>query len=138
MLSLLAAAVLHIAITAATLQGLPRQTISATDEHGTTAQYSGVALRDVLTQQGVPTGEALRGPVMTRIVVIDAADGYRVVFSLSELDPGMTDRVVLIADQRDGAPLSAHEGPFRIIVPGEKRGARWIRQVTSIDVEDAP
>jgi hypothetical protein len=138
MLSLLAAAVLHIAISAATLQGLPRQTISATDEHGNTAQYSGVALRDVLTQQGVPTGEALRGPVMTRVVVVDAADGYRVVFSLSELDPGMTDRVVLIADERDGTPLSAHEGPFRIIVPGEKRGARWIRQVTSVDVEDAP
>ncbi|MBD5657656.1 MAG: hypothetical protein IAI50_21140, partial [Candidatus Eremiobacteraeota bacterium] len=49
MFSLLAAAIVHIAITAATLQSLPQQTISATDEHGHSAQYSGVALRDVLT-----------------------------------------------------------------------------------------
>jgi Oxidoreductase molybdopterin binding domain len=138
MLNLLAAAVLHIAITAATLQGLPNRTISATDEHGNTAQYSGVALSDVLRQQGVPTGEAIRGAVMTRCVVVEASDGYKVVFSLSELDPGMTDRVVLIADTRDGAPFSAQEGPYRLIVPGEKRGARWVRQVTSVDVEDAP
>ena len=138
MLSVLAAAVIHVAVVAALLAGLPHRTISATDEHGVTAQYGGVALRDVLTQQGVPTGEALRGDVMTRYVVVDAADGYRVVFSLSELDPSITDRVVLIADTRDGVALSAREGPYRLIVPGEKREARWVRQVTAIDVEDAP
>ena len=63
---------------------------------------------------------------------------YRVVFSLAELATAFTDRVVLIADSRDGAALSAHEGPFRLVVPGEKREARWVRQVTAIDVEDAP
>ena len=75
---------------------------------------------------------------MTRYVVVDAADGYRVVFSLSELDTAYTDRVVLIADTRDGVALPAREGPFRLVVPGEKRAARWVRQVTAIDVEDAP
>jgi len=138
MLSLLGAIVIHIAIVAALLQSLPHRTISATDEHGTTAQYSGVALRDILTQQGVPTGHDIHGDVMTRCVVVDAADGYRVVFSLSELDPSFTDRVVLIADSRDGAALPAREGPYRLIVPGDKRDARWARQVTSVDVEDAP
>ena len=128
----------HVAITAATLQGLPHITIPATDEHGHTAQYGGVALRDVLTQDGVPAGDALRGKALTRYVVVDAADGYRVVFSLAELDTAFTDRVVLIADSRDGAAFAAHEGPFRLIVPGEKREARWVRQVTAIDVEDAP
>jgi hypothetical protein len=138
MLSVLAAAVIHVAVVAALLAGLPHRTISATDEHGVTAQYGGVALRDVLTQQGVPTGEALRGDVMTRYVVVDAADGYRVVFSLSELDPSITDRVVLIADTRDGAALSAHDGPYQLIVPGDKHQKRWVREVTAIDVEDAP
>jgi hypothetical protein len=138
MLSLLAAAVVHIAIVASTLQALPHRTISATDEHGVSAEYGGVALRDLLTAAGVPAGEAIRGAVMTRCVVVDAADGYRVVFSLSELDPAMTDRVVLIADTRDDVALSAREGPYRLIVPGEKREARWVRQVTAIDVEDAP
>jgi hypothetical protein len=138
MLSVLAAAIVHVAITAATLQGLPRSTVSATDEHGRTAQYGGVALRDLLTQQGVPAGEAVRGKLMARYVVVEATDGYRVVFSLPELDPSFTDRVILIADTRDGTALPAAEGPYQLIVPGEKRQARWVRQVTAIDVEDAP
>ena len=133
-----AAAAVHLAITAATLQGLPHRTISATDDHGHTARYDGVALEDVLIRAGAPSGEALRGKALTRYVVIEAADGYRVVFSLAELDAAYTDRVVLIADSRDGTAFSEHEGPFRLIVPGEKRGARWVRQVTALDVEDAP
>lgn len=133
-----AVATVHVAVTAATLQGLPHSSITATDEHGHTARYGGVALRDVLTQDGVPSGDAVRGKALTRYVIVDAADGYRVVFSLAELDTAFTDRVVLIADSRDGVAFSAHEGPFRLVVPGEKREARWVRQVTAIDVEDAP
>lgn len=139
MLNVLAAAVaLHVAITAAALHDLPRSTVTATDEHGRTARYAGVALRDVLNAQGVSGGHALRGKGMTQYVVVDAADGYRVTFSVAELDASFTDRVVLIADTRDGAPLAAAEGPFRLIVPGEKRDGRWVRQVTAIDIEDAP
>jgi hypothetical protein len=48
--------------------------------------------------------------------------------------PQLTDRIVLLADAMDGQPLSAHEGPFRIIVPKEKRAARWVRQVKSVTV----
>jgi hypothetical protein len=57
-----------------------------------------------------------------------------VVFALPELDPGFTDRVILLADKGDGHPLDGKEGPFRIIVPGEKRMARWVRQVTILRV----
>jgi hypothetical protein len=46
----------------------------------------------------------------------------------------LTDRIILLADARDGQPLSPHEGPFRIIVPKEKRPARWVRQVKSVTV----
>ena len=134
----IAAAVLHIAISAATLQTLPQREISATDDHGVTATYRGVALRDVLTQANVPAGETIRGKIMVRYVVVDASDGYRAVFSLAELDPAYTDRTVLIADMRNGAPLGLREGPLQLIVPGEKRDARWVRQVTGFDVEDAP
>ena len=36
--------------------------------------------------------------------------------------------VVLLADHRDGQPLSTAEGPLRLVVPDEKRHARWVRQ----------
>jgi hypothetical protein len=128
----------HLRIDAATLAGLPRRTVTATDEAGHTDTYSGVALRDVLTRAGVPTGAPLRGRALTAYVVVGAADGYHVVFSLAELDPSFTDRVVLIAESRDGTPFPPNIGPFRLIVPGEKREARWVRQVTGLDFEIAP
>jgi hypothetical protein len=67
-------------------------------------------------------------------LVVEAADGYRAVFALPELDPLFTDRVILLADRRDGKSLSEREGPLRIIVPGEKRPARWVRQVVALKV----
>ena len=59
------------------------------------------------------------------------------VFTLPELDSLFTDKVVLLADRRNGKPLSEKEGPVRIVVPDEKRQARWIRQVKSIAARDA-
>jgi hypothetical protein len=35
---------------------------------------------------------------------------------------------------RDGKPLSETEGPLRIVVPHDKRQARWVRQVTSLTI----
>ena len=71
---------------------------------------------------------------ITTYVLVTAADNYQTVFAVAELDPGFTDRVIFLADQRDGKPLSSTEGPLRIIVPGEKRHARWVRQVTTLTV----
>jgi hypothetical protein len=46
--------------------------------------------------------------------------------------------VILLADRRDGQPLAAAEGPLRLVVPDEKRHARWVRQVRSCTVRRAP
>ncbi len=48
---------------------------------------------------------------------------------------GATDKLVLLVDRRDGKPLSGQEGPLRIIVPDEKRHARWVRQIISLVVK---
>jgi hypothetical protein len=65
-------------------------------------------------------------------ILVQAADGYRAVFASAEVDPAQTDRLILLADHKNGQLLSANEGPFRIVFPGEKRPARWVRQVQSI------
>jgi hypothetical protein len=41
---------------------------------------------------------------------------------------------VLLADLRDGMPLVEREGLYRIVVPDEKKQARWVRQVTALTV----
>jgi hypothetical protein len=53
-------------------------------------------------------------------------------------DFDVCDRIVLIADQRNGAALSPQLGPFRVAVAGEKQSARWVHNVTEIDVEPIP
>jgi hypothetical protein len=129
---------IKIVLTPATLAGLPRREAAVTDMHGGPATYAGVELGAVLARAGVPQGEALRGRDLAAYAIAIASDGYRAVFALPELDPAFTDRLVLLADQRNGQPLPASLAPFRIVIPDEKRQARWIRNVVEIDVELVP
>jgi hypothetical protein len=106
------------------LETLPRQTLQVRDHDGRESVFEGVALVELLQRAGVPLGKDLRGDRMAVYVVVGAADGYRVVFALPEIDPAFSDRLILLADRRDQQPLSPNEGPLRLIVPGEKRQAR--------------
>jgi hypothetical protein len=91
----------------------------------------------LLTLVGAPHGDSLRGAALTTYIVVQAADGYRVVFSLAEFDPGFTDRIAILVDSRNGAPLPPDKGPYRLIVPDEKRPARWARQVLRFELRSA-
>jgi hypothetical protein len=133
----IAAQPFRLAIDTSVLAGLPRTTVSATDESGHTSTYGGVALRDLIARAGAPSGHALRGTAMTGFLLVGASDGYHVVIAMPEVDASFTDRVILLADTRDGAPLSADEGPLRLIVPGEKRQGRWVKHVTSVELRYA-
>jgi DMSO/TMAO reductase YedYZ molybdopterin-dependent catalytic subunit len=101
-------------------------------------EYEGVQVSHLLKLVGVKLGDDLRRPVLARYALVEAADGYREVFSLTELDEEVTERVVLLADRRDGQALDAKEGPLRFVIPDEKRHVRWVRQVTAINVREAP
>lgn len=117
---------------------LPRATIKARDHSGAEATFEGVSARDVVGLAGAPLGQELRGPRLALYVVAEAADGYKVVYALPEFDDGLTDGPILVADRKDGAALGEKEGPLRIVVPWEKRQARWIRQLTVLRIRQAP
>ncbi len=122
-----------LSLTVADLKTMPRKTLTVVHPHDKkTEKYEGVALEEILHKAGVPQGEALRGPAMATYVVAEGADGYRVVFSLAELDSGIADSEVLVADTMDGAPLGDKLGPFRLVAPHEKRPARWVRMLKSL------
>jgi DMSO/TMAO reductase YedYZ molybdopterin-dependent catalytic subunit len=122
-----------LVLDAAALAKLPRSSVRAS-AHGVDGEWTGVPLVEVLRAAGAPVGDALRGPNLQFYVRVSAADGYRVVYALAELDPAFRDDGVILADRRDGRPLAADEGPFRLIAPREARPGRWVRQVTAIDV----
>lgn len=112
---------------------MERRTV-VTEDRGLRTTFEGVALRDVLAQAGVVFGEKLRGKALAQVVIATARDAYQVAYAIAELDAAFTDQVVLLADRRDGRPLLADTGPWQIIVPNDKRPARWIRQVSRIEV----
>jgi DMSO/TMAO reductase YedYZ molybdopterin-dependent catalytic subunit len=112
---------------------LPRVEIPV-EEKGKAVTYSGVPLVELLRLAGAPLGEALRGANLRLYVLVEAADGYEVVFALAELDPAMTDTRVFVVDEMNGRPLPDGVGPVRLVVPGEKRHARWVRQVVRFRV----
>ena len=117
------------------LKKMPRKTLRVENSHAKkTEVYEGVPLDALLQKAGVPQGEQLRGAGMTSYVLVEAADNYRVLFSLAELDTSFQDSEVLLADTMDGAPLAADQGPFKLVAPHEKRPGRWVKMVSAITV----
>jgi DMSO/TMAO reductase YedYZ molybdopterin-dependent catalytic subunit len=97
-----------------------------------------VLVEDLLKKAGVPQGENLRGAALATYVIFEAEDGYRVVFSMAELDSGILDSGVMVADTEDGAALPPKIGPLRLVAPREKRPARWVRMLKTVTVVRAP
>jgi hypothetical protein len=64
----------------------------------------------------------------------EAADNYRVIFSLAEFNSSFQDSEIIVADTMDGAPIPGALGPFRLVAPREKRPARWVERVKSLTV----
>jgi hypothetical protein len=122
------------AASAADLALLPQHTISVTD-HGASVSFQGVLLADILAKVPTPTGERYHKTAASHYLVAEGRDGYRAVFSWAELDPSFLDKAVYVAAKRDGKPLPESEGPFELIVPGEKRNARWVRQLRLLRIE---
>ncbi len=124
----------EIHISGDTMNGLERRQVRVTERNGQNVEYEGVLMADLLMRLGVPLGDRLRGPLADLVVVAEAKDQYRTVFSLVELDPATAEKIVLIADRRDGKPLDEQEGPFRLVVPDETRHVRWVRMLESLRV----
>jgi Oxidoreductase molybdopterin binding domain len=119
------------------LKKLPPREVTAKDPHGKEPSlYRGTALWEVLSLTGAPLESPLDRDALASTVRIEATDRYQVAFSLAELDPQTGSSDVLLVWERDGKPLDAPSAPFRLVVPTDKRGARWVRQVVRIRVGD--
>jgi hypothetical protein len=116
------------------IKAMPRTRVQIKDEDGQTVTYEGVLVGELLKRAGAALGPELRGNAVASYVVASATDGYRVVFSLAELDPVFTGSEIIVADTINGKPLFAYQGPFRIVAPKDTRAARSIRMLQSLEV----
>lgn len=93
----------------------------------------GVRLRAVLERAQVKTAD--HNTVKKLAVIASASDGYKVVFSWSELFNSELGDSVLVLFERDGKPLAPAEGPLALISGKDIRtGPRHVKWLQTVEV----
>jgi hypothetical protein len=137
-LLLLSSAQKKLQLTSAELAALPHITVTVKNAHNDAQEtHSGVRLSDLLLKIGAPLGKDFHGKSMLAYIKASGSDGYAVVISLAELDPDFHSGEIIVADQMNGQPLDAKSGPFKLVASGDKRPARWVRNLVSLELKSA-
>jgi hypothetical protein len=122
----------------ADLKAMPRTTVTVHNEHSKADEtYTGVRLADVLAKMDAPLGHDLRGVALSGYIVAAGSDGYVAVIALAEVDPSFHSGEVIVADTMNGQTLDPKSGPFKLVVTEDKRPARWVRNLVSIELKSA-
>jgi hypothetical protein len=128
----------HETLTAAQIAALPHAHVTI-DHDGKTLDYSGPLVSDLLRDVDAPMGVRLHGSGVNDVVMVTAADRFRVVLSLAEVDPSFHKGAkVILADQVNGKPLTGKAAPFRLMIEGDTRPARSEYAVVSIALKHLP
>jgi DMSO/TMAO reductase YedYZ molybdopterin-dependent catalytic subunit len=99
--------------------------------------YGGIRLTDLLEEADIRRDE--RHALRRTYVVATASDGYHAVFSWGELFNTPVGREVLVAFERDGAPLRDGEGKIALVSLADERiGPRHVKWLSQIDVRRVP
>ena len=118
------------------LQQMQHTDVSTKGRDGLAHTFSCVPIKDVLPTVQAPPGENLRGRGMSLVVIARAKNNYHAAFALAELDEGIGGKSAFDCDKQDGQPLSASDGPIRLVAPSDKRPARWVRMLTAFEIRE--
>lgn len=115
------------------LSGLPvaeREVTFETSKGPATRRYKGVLLWDVLQANKVLDG-LKPADQLKKTFFVSAKDGYQIAFSIGEIHPDFGNMPLLLVTAVDGKPL---DRGWRLVAPGDKRGARAVYEVTKIEL----
>ncbi len=116
------------------LQAMPQTTLTAKNGHnGKDESYTGVAVGDLLAKLGFTFDNKTAKRTYHSYVKAEGTDGYWVLYSASELTPVLRETASIVALTVDGKPLG-DEGAFKMVIGGEKRPARWVRNLKALTV----
>ena len=101
-----------------------------TDRGPVKASFTGVQLWSLIQAAGGLDNTG-KGAVLRHAIRITAKDGWVVVTSMGEISPDFGDKAAMVAFERDGKPLD----DFRLVMPGDKHGGRYARDVVAIVIE---
>ena len=80
----------NLKLSFADLARFPRHSLRATDELGKESLFEGVLVAEILKSAGVKFGKELCGKKLADYLLVETADGYRVVFALPEFDRALS------------------------------------------------
>ena len=125
-----------VAFTPQQVRAMPHVSVSFHNTHTDRDEtYSGVRLSEILSKLGAPLGKELRGEALDNCIIATGSDGYGAVLSLAEIDPEFHPGEVIVADMMDGKPLDSLSGPLKLVVSEDKRPARSVRNLTTIELK---
>ena len=103
----------------------------------TQAEFTGVPLWTLVSAAGVETDPRRKNDLLRKYVVVTGSDGYQAVIAVAEMLQDYGNQPILVAYRRDGATLGPDEGMARLVVPGDKRGGRYVDNIVRIEVRNA-
>jgi DMSO/TMAO reductase YedYZ molybdopterin-dependent catalytic subunit len=124
-------------ITVAELQQFPVEDIEVNYLAGGEPQehtYTGTSLFGVIDSLGLAVPDGTKNPYLATYLIFTASDGYQVIISGGEIDPGFGNHTYYLAWAEDGQALSGDDAPIRLVVPGDVKGGRYVSGVVSIEV----
>jgi hypothetical protein len=126
----------QVTCSASELKSLPHITLNVKNVH-TDAQetYSGVRVADLLAKLGASLEKEMQGKAMANYVLAVGSDGYKVIFLIAEIDPDFHPGEIIVADEMNGKPLDSNSGPFKLVATEDKRPARWVRNLVSLELK---
>jgi hypothetical protein len=92
------------------------------------ATYTGVLLWTLIDRAKID--DAAKWGERRHVIAVTAAEGYLLMVSVGEIDPNFGNAPAMLASRRDDQPLPA----LRLVFPGDKHGARDVRDVVRIEV----
>jgi DMSO/TMAO reductase YedYZ molybdopterin-dependent catalytic subunit len=126
-----------LTLTAADLRRFPAHREWVRFESGDGVQrhhYTGARLFDALTAAGPRFDPAIKNHKLVFAVLVTATDGYRSVVAWAEFDPDFAGTDVLLAYREDGKRLDRP----RLVVPGDRKGGRYVSAVTEVQLIGQP
>ena len=97
-------------------------------------EFTGVLLWDLINSAEVITNPKIKHDLLRKYVLVTSSDCYQQLFSLGELDPSVGgSHQVAVAYKKNGQ-LLVTDGFARLVVPGDKAGARRVHNIIRIEV----
>jgi hypothetical protein len=118
-----------------TLRRLPAELVEVSFQTGRgieKSHYTGVLLWTLIGEAG-GIDDAAKQAELRHTISITGRDGYVIIISTGEIAPDFGGKPAMVAYERDGEELG--DQALRVVMPGDKHGGRYVRDVAEIEVK---